>query len=114
MEINIVKVSDVQIVSLVGRLDLSAASILEKSLEDLITAGDKWILLDCADLRYVSSSGLGAFIKAANLLKPAGGKLVFAALNQHVRSVFEMVGFYQIFESFPSRDEALESSAFRV
>jgi len=109
LEIELEKLPHLQIVNLRGRLDSAGTPAFETSMITLIEAGEKTVLLDCADLRYVSSVGLGVFVASGQKLGAAGGGLYFAGLNQHVRSVFEMVGFFGIFEVFPSRVEALES-----
>jgi anti-sigma B factor antagonist len=107
LELSFDKLDDVQVVGIGGRLDLSAAHGFEDTLKELIESGERKLLLDCAELRYVSSSGLGAFVHAAKLLKGLGGSLAFASLNPHVRNIFDMVGFSGIFAVYPTREEAL-------
>jgi len=109
LEIDLEKLSHVHIVSLRGRLDSAGTPAFETSMKDLIASGEKRVLIDCAELRYVSSVGLGVFVASAQTLGASGGGLYFAGLTQHVRSVFEMVGFLSLFEIYPSRSEALES-----
>ena len=62
METLVEKVGDVQIVHLRGRLDLTAAAEFGAFLQAIISEGGIKIVMDCRDLQYVSSSGLGAFI----------------------------------------------------
>ncbi len=109
IEIVIEKLPTLQIVSLRGRLDSAGTPTLRNSLEELVQSGEKRVVFDCAELRYVSSVGLGVFVTSAKALGAAGGKLYFASLSQHVRSVFEMVGFLGIFEVYPSVESAIES-----
>ena len=113
LEIEVEKHPHLQIVSLRGRLDSAGTPAFETSMKLLIEAGEKRILIDCADLRYVSSVGLGVFVASAQSLTASGGGLYFAGLTHHVRSVFEMVGFFGIFEVFPTRSEALESPSLQ-
>jgi anti-sigma B factor antagonist len=106
METRLEKVGDVQVVELKGRLDLSASPELGQLLQRLIVAGESKIVLDCRELNYVSSSGLGAFIAAGKNLG-AGGKLVFAGLNNHLQNLFEMTGINGLFEVCPTREDAV-------
>lgn len=114
IEIDLEKLPTAHVVTLRGRLDSAGTPAFKSTMENLIDAGETNILLDCADLRYVSSIGLGVFVTAGKRLTAANGTLAFSSLNQHVRSVFEMVGFFKIFEVYSSREDALESARFRA
>jgi anti-sigma B factor antagonist len=113
IEIAVEKLSHLQIVSLRGRLDSAGTPAFESSMHEVIESGEKRVLIDCSELRYVSSVGLAVFISSAKTLGASGGGLYFAGLTQHVRSVFEMVGFFGMFEIYPSLQEALESPGLR-
>jgi anti-sigma B factor antagonist len=109
LEIELEKLPRLHIVTLRGRLDSAGTPAFEASMKSVIESGEARILIDCADLRYVSSVGLGVFVASGQSLGSAGGGLYFAGLTPHVRSVFEMVGFLGLFEIYPSRADALES-----
>ena len=100
------KVGDIKVLHLRGRLDLAAAPEFERRVKMLIGAGEKKIVFDCRDLKYVSSSGLGAFIACGKELSN-DGKLVFAGLNQHVESLFEMTGVSRVFTIYKTKEDAL-------
>jgi anti-sigma B factor antagonist len=100
------KLGDVRVIRLIGRLDIAAAPELESTVASFIGAGENKLVFDCAELTYVSSSGLAAFVKAAKTIG-GQGQVAFASLNQHVGKVFEMTGFYRIFATFSSREDAV-------
>ena len=75
-------------------------------LHGIIAGGATKIVLECRDLQYVSSSGLGAFISGGKKLGPEG-KLVFAALNGNVQNVFDMTGIANLFHRCRTTEEAL-------
>jgi anti-anti-sigma factor len=107
MAIHLEKKGDVDIVSLEGRLDFSGTEDLMADVQRLLGAGGKHMLFDCHELRYISSTGLRIFIFALKELQPKGGRVLISGLNQHVRSVFSMVGFLSLFEIHATREEAL-------
>ena len=108
IEIVLKRHADLQVVSLLGRLDSMGASTLQSSLNELVAAGENRLLIECSELSYVSSVGLGIFVNSAKVLRSKGGDLSFAGLTPHVRSVFDMVGFLSIFEVYASLEEAIE------
>ncbi len=95
------------VVNLRGRIDAASAQEFDRSLRALIASGASRILINCADLRYVSSVGIGIFVECSKLAAASGGYMSFAAMNPHVRSVFEMVGFVGLFHMYNSVEEAL-------
>jgi anti-sigma B factor antagonist len=106
------KVGDVQVLHLRGRLDLAAAPEFQAFVKALIDGGDTKIVLDCRDLLYVSSSGLGAFISTGKTLG-ASGKLAFAHLNHHLQNLFDMAGIANLFDIYVSKDDAVRGLSGR-
>jgi len=99
-------VGDIKVLHLRGRLDLATAPAFENRLKTLISSGEKKIVLDCRDLKYVSSSGLGAFVSCAREISPQG-TLVFASLNQHVQSLFDMTGIARVLPICKTKEDAV-------
>ena len=56
------------------------------------------VTLDCGQLEYISSAGLGVLLKTQKRLLAAGGKLRLVGLKPHLRDIFRYSGFDQIFE----------------
>ncbi len=107
METREEKQDDVTIVAVQGQLDTVSAVPFEARLLQLIDAGERRILVNCAGLDYVNSAGLKAFLVAARRLDAEGGKLVLCALVPGVYAVFEMIGFTRVMCIVPTREEAL-------
>src|SRR5262245_13260362 len=99
-------VGDIKILHLRGRLDLAAAPTFESRIKVLIGSGEKKIVIDCRDLKYVSSSGIGAFVVCAKEMSKLG-TLVFAALSQHVESLFELTGMARILTICKTKEDAV-------
>lgn len=107
------KIGDVKVLHLRGRLDFAAAPDFETQVKSLISAGESKIVLDCRDLKYVSSSGLGAFIACGKTL-PGGGAIVFAGLSNHIESLFEMTGITGLFPMYKTKQDALRRLGVEV
>lgn len=50
------------------------------------------ILVDCQNLHYISSAGLGVFISHLQRFEDAQIKLIFYNMQDKVRNVFEILG----------------------
>ena len=108
MEISIDKQSKAVIVAVKGRMDAVTAPAFETTLADHIVTGASLFIVDCSALEYISSAGLRSLLTTAKALRACDGELVFAALQDVVREVFEIAGFGTIFTVFDSTDAALE------
>jgi anti-sigma B factor antagonist len=80
-----------------GDLDLASATTLVEQASDLIDAGAHDIIVDATALAFCDSSGLGAFVRIANRLRPGGGRLAIAGPSLIVRRVLEVSGLVEAF-----------------
>jgi len=85
------------IAELVGRLDTLAAVQTAKDVQPLIDSECQHIVLDCAGLEYISSSGLRIFISILKATKARKGEVVVQNINDEIKKVFEMTGFNKLF-----------------
>lgn len=106
-EFQLVEAGPSFIVALSGELDTRAAPKLEKALEEILHAGKKILIVDCARLDFLTSAGLRVFLVAGKRLTGQGGQLLLCGLNPSVREVFEISGFASLFQTFPTREAAL-------
>lgn len=109
MEISTRKEKNSAVVSVSGRIDAITAPDFEKSLEELITAGEKSILINLSGLGYISSAGLRSILSSAKKLKGLSGEIMFTGLQGPVEEVFQISGFKSIFKIFSSEAEALDA-----
>ena len=61
-------------------------------------------VLDCKELQYVSSSGLGIIFATQQALRQSKQELVIANLSPHLREVFKIAGFDVHFKILPPED----------
>lgn len=79
---------------LTGRLDTTTAPQLEAELKRSI-GGAKSLVLDFADLEYLSSAGLRVLLVAQKVMNKQG-KMIIRNVNETISEVFEITGFSDI------------------
>jgi len=109
LEIGVETVGPWSVVNLKGRIDAASALEFDRAVRELIASGGLRILFNCAELRYVSSVGIGIFVECSKFAAASGGYLSFAAMTPHVKNVFEMVRFVSLFQMYESVDDALKA-----
>ena len=105
MEITKRTTADIVTLSLSGKLDSTTAKTFEETILGGIESGDRRLVIDLAQLDYISSAGLRVFALAGKRLKNANGKIVLCAFKKTipyntlnripdpVREVFDIAGF---------------------
>ncbi len=87
------------------------AMSLNDEVRRLVEAGKKKFIVDMGSVEHVNSSGLGILIASLNAVRQAGGDLKVANVSQRVTDLLKITKLNQIFESFPSVEEAAKKLA---
>lgn len=91
-------------------LDASNTKIFRELMAPILAENNR-ILLDLEDLQFVDSSGLGAMLSCLRAMHNKGGQLALCGMSKPVRTLFELVRMYRIFEIYANRGEALAALA---
>jgi anti-sigma B factor antagonist len=104
------KAGDVAIVDLAGRITLGEGSGLVRStIKDLVTSGQKNILLNLKDVTYLDSAGLGELVGSYASVTHAGGDIKLLHPQARVHDLLQVTKLYTVFVSFDDENEALRS-----
>ena len=94
-----------------GRIDSETYQEFEKLIEPVFSKNAKNVLLDMAQVNYISSAGLGAVFNLMKRLRERGGDLLLCKLQPPTRRVFEIIKALpteNIFDSKEAADTELE------
>ena len=109
MELRSEKVGEVAIAAVpVDELDASNAGEFKRDIAPLLEANAKMVL-DLSRLRFVDSSGLGAFISCLRKLNAKGGDLKLSGMSKQVRAVFELVRMHLVFDILGTTEDAVRA-----
>ena len=78
-------------VKVTGDVDMASAPRLRSMLDELVDSGATRIVLDCHDLSFLDSSGIGVLI-AVRTRMGEDGELVLDSPPTHVRKVLDITG----------------------
>lgn len=111
MEIAVDHRGDVAVVVLpVEELDASNAGEFKRDIAPVLAANTK-LVFDLSRLRFVDSSGLGAFLSCLRHVNAKGGDVKLCGLSKPVRTVFELVRLHRIFDMLGTPEEAVRAFA---
>jgi len=86
------------VATLEGEMDTAAAAEAEKLLKPLYNSQGKDVIIDCASLEYIASSGLRILISILKGAKAGGSRVVMKHVNDDIMNVFRLTGFIDLFE----------------
>jgi len=90
MEIVTQQLGDALEVKVSGRLDNYWTEHLRRNLEEVIRAGAHGILLNLAEISFLSSAGVGLLVKFHTQLKGIGGSFVITHPSDRVKQVLDL------------------------
>jgi anti-sigma B factor antagonist len=93
-------------VSLRGELDASSSIGLDDALRNALGLRPLSIQIDCAELAYISSAGLGVFVSYLQEMETQTIPLVLFSLRKPVENVFQVLGLDQLITILPDGDHA--------
>ncbi|MDX1961284.1 MAG: STAS domain-containing protein [Leptospiraceae bacterium] len=96
------------IVDMSGDLNLYSTPHVKNILNRLVeTAGKSKIYLDLDELKYIDSSGLGAFLSVQSKLMKTGGFIRICSPSRQVTAVLELTKLKSMLKVSHSIDDAL-------
>jgi anti-sigma B factor antagonist len=98
---------DVSVIELKGYLDAHTAPDLETAFQKLITENKFNIVVNCRDLSYISSAGLGVFMAYVEDIRKNKGDIKLTNMTPKVYNVFDLLGFPILYEIFKDEQEAV-------
>lgn len=104
------QVGDVSVMDASGRITLGeGASSFRETLRELVTKGNKKLLLNLADVSYIDSSGIGELVSGFTTVTNQGGQLKLLNLTKRVRDLLQITKLYTVFEVFDDETAAVRS-----
>jgi anti-sigma B factor antagonist len=87
-------------------LDASNSADFKREVAPLL-AETKRVVFDLSRLRFVDSSGLGAFISCLRQVRARDGDMKLCGMSNQVRAAFELVRLHQVFDIRSTAAEAV-------
>jgi anti-sigma B factor antagonist len=106
------QVDGVTVLDMSGRITLGEGSVqLRDAVRDLLSKGQKHILLNLGDVTYIDSSGIGELVSAFTTVKNQGGELKLLNLTRKVHDLLQITKLYTVFDV--KDDEASAVASFK-
>lgn len=110
MKVSNRQVDGITVVDMSGRITLGEGSVvLRDTVRDLVTKGQKKILLNLGDVTYIDSSGIGELVSAFTAVRREGGELKLLNLTKKVHDLLQITKLYTVFDIKDDEATAIQS-----
>ena len=92
-----------------GELDALVAPKLKELMNRHIDMGNIKLILDCENLVHINSLAMGILRGKLQSVKEIGGDIKIIRLNNHIQTIFDMIGLDEILEIYATEEEAVVS-----
>ena len=82
--------------------------------KDAIASGTSVLLVDCSQISFMDSSGLGSLVSLNKMVQQSGCQLRICSLQGQARMLFEMTNLHNFFHIYPDRSTAQKISEAQV
>lgn len=96
------------IVQTIGEINTFNSSKFQAVVQKAIDSGYRYFIFNCANIHYLSSTGVGAFTFILKAVKAVSGQMVICEMRPKVYEVFCLLGFNKFFQIYDSLDKAIE------
>ncbi len=102
--------SDVATLTLEGSLDTENATLFHRTVQGIMMelVSVRLLVFDLERLKYISSSGIGAFTNILVAAQQYGYRILLYRLSTNVRTVFDTLGFSQFFRLAEDGEDILQ------
>ncbi|MGW7052307.1 STAS domain-containing protein [Streptomyces sp. NPDC054887] len=94
------------VLALAGELDMGCETPLAGAVGEMLEAGYRRVVLDCADISFCDSRGFSALLVTRQTVQEAGGALALAAIPERLDNLLTLVGAKEIFTIAPTVEQA--------
>jgi len=92
-----------------GFINAHTAKDFESVIENLIEQNQHNIVINCKDLSYIASAGLGAIMGFIDQIRENEGDIRMCSMNETVFNIFDVLGFTHLYSIFDTEDKAIQS-----
>ncbi len=106
------QVGDVAVLDVSGRITLGeGSSALRDTLRDMVSKGQKKILLNLGEVSYIDSSGIGELVSGFTTVANHGGQMKLLGLTKRVKDLLQITKLYTVFDVHDDEAGAIRSFA---
>ncbi|MGL4947306.1 MAG: STAS domain-containing protein [Cetobacterium sp.] len=102
-------VEDIRVIKVCGELDALVAPKLKERIAKQIELDINKFVIDFTELVHINSLAMGILRGKLRVVREIGGDVKLVGLNDHIKTIFEMIGLDELFDIYVTEQEAIAS-----
>src|SRR5436309_9579656 len=107
--IDVRRVQELPVLFVTGEIDIYTAPLFKQAVVNLVSEGNRDVVIDLSGVTFMDSSGFGTLLGATKRLRPLGGGLHLAAPNSTIQRMLRLTRLDSIMQIYETVDEAVGS-----
>ena len=100
------RANNIHVLELKGYLDAHTTPTLEEAFQKMLNEKKFRIIVNCKELSYISSAGLGVFMAFIEDVRAASGDIKLSDMSPKVFNIFDLLGFPMLYDIVKLEDDA--------
>ena len=109
LQVHATQKDEARVLYIDGYINAHTVQDFERSVLSALEDKNYRLLINCQDLQYINSSGLGVLMGVIEEIQDNGGFLYLSNMNETVYNIFDTLGFTHLFKVFKTEEEAFSS-----
>ena len=101
--------NNVSIIHVEGFINAHTVNQFENTLKEQVENKSYRLVVNCQDLQYISSAGLGALMGVIEEVRENAGDIRLCSMSESVFNVFDILGFTELYQIFDDLEHAVQS-----
>ena len=102
------RIDNIGILYPTGHLDAHSVEKFENEMLKMLEENIVKIVVNCTDLNYISSAGMGIIMGYLDEIREKGGDIKLSNVMERVYEIFDLVGFTDIYDFIEDEQKAIE------
>lgn len=98
--------NNIHVLELKGYLDAHTTPVLEDSFQKMLNEKKYRLIVNCKELSYISSAGLGVFMAFIEDVRANSGDIKLSDMSPKVFNIFDLLGFPMLYDIVKVEEEA--------
>ncbi|NDJ54692.1 MAG: STAS domain-containing protein [Chloroflexi bacterium] len=101
--------SGIKVITIAGDLDSMGTQTIQDSFAHAVPDRRSSVVVDLNQVDFISSAGMAMLLVKGKMLRQGGGDFFIAGVNDRVFEVLSLAGFQDLFNIYPTLEEALKA-----
>ncbi len=110
LETGIREINGTKVLDVVGEIDIYTTPQFKEAVNDVISSGEKHLLINMAGVTLMDSSGFGTLLSATKRLRPQGGSVNLIRCNSAIDRILRITRLNTIFGTYDDLQEAVHAT----